>query len=107
MLDDVYNAALDAILDALRCDRASILLFDDAGVMRFAGWRDLSEGYRKAIEGHSPWKPDEKYPEPICLNDVDVAEIDDSLKAVVKDEGLGALGFYPARLPRESSSASS
>ena len=94
-LDDVYNAALDAILDALQCDRASILLFDDAGVMRFAGWRDLSEGYRKAVEGHSPWKPDEKYPEPICLNDVDVAEIDDSLKAVVKAEGIGAVAFIP------------
>jgi PAS domain S-box-containing protein len=94
-LDDVYNAALDAILNALQCDRASILLFDDAGVMRFAGWRDLSEGYRKAVEGHSPWKPDEKYPEPICLNDVGVAEIDDSLKAVVKDEGIGALAFIP------------
>ena len=94
-LDDVYNAALDAILDALQCDRASILLFDDAGVMRFVGWRDLSEGYRKAVEGHSPWKPDEKYPEPICLNDVDVAEIDDSLKAVVKAEGIGAVAFIP------------
>ena len=94
-LDDVYNAALDAILDALQCNRASILLFDDAGVMRFVGWRDLSEGYRKAVEGHSPWKPDEKYPEPICLNDVDVAEIDDSLKAVVKAEGIGAVAFIP------------
>src|SRR5262245_25672582 len=94
-LDDVYNAALDAILGALRCDRASILLFDDAGVTRFVGWRGLSEGYRKAVEGHSPWKSDEKFPEPVCLNDVDVAEIDDSLKAVVKGEGIGALAFIP------------
>jgi PAS domain S-box-containing protein len=94
-LDDFYNAALDAILDALQCDRASILLFDDAGVMRFAGWRNLSEGYRKAVEGHSPWKPDEKYPQPVCLNDVDVAEINDSLKAVVRDEGIGSLAFIP------------
>ncbi len=94
-LDDVYNAALDAILDALRCDRASILLFDDAGVMRFVGWRGLSEGYRKAVEGHSPWKPDEKYPEPVYLNDIDMAEIDDSIKAVVKVEGIGALAFIP------------
>src|SRR5262245_31119464 len=61
-LDDIYNAVLDAILSALPCDRASILLFDDADVMRFAGWRGLSDDYRKAVEGHSPWKPDEKYP---------------------------------------------
>jgi len=94
-LDDLYNAALDVILDALQCDRASILLLNDAGVMRFAVWRGLSEGYRKAVEGHSPWKPDEKYPEPICINDIDAAEIDDSLKTVVRDEGIGALAFIP------------
>src|SRR5499426_3821104 len=64
-LDDVYAAALDAILGALRCDRAAISLLDDAGVTRFVGWRDLSDGYRKAVEGHSPWRPDEKYPEPV------------------------------------------
>jgi PAS domain S-box-containing protein len=86
---------LDAIRSALRCDRAAISLFDENGVMRFAGWRGLSDAYRRAVEGHSPWKPDEKYPGPICLNDVDVAEIDDSLKAVVKDEGIGAIAFIP------------
>src|SRR5215467_13716783 len=80
-LDDVYNAALDAILSALGCDGAGILLFDEAGMMRFAGWRGLSGGYRKAVEGHS------------LINDVDVAEIDDWLKAVAKSEGIGALSF--------------
>ena len=34
-LSDVYDSALDAILRALPCQRASILLFDEAGVMRF------------------------------------------------------------------------
>jgi PAS domain S-box-containing protein len=58
-LNDVYSAALDAMLSALRCDRASILLFDDAGVMRFVGWRGLSDRYRETVEGHSPWNPDE------------------------------------------------
>jgi PAS domain S-box-containing protein len=71
------------------------LLFDDCGVMRFVGWRGLSDGYRNAVEGHSPWKPDDIYPEPICINDIDMAEIGDSLKAVVKGEGIGALTFIP------------
>ena len=92
-LDDVYNAALDAILSALDSDGAAVLLFDEAGTMRFAGWRGLSDCYRKALEGLPPWKPDGKYPEQICINDVDVAEIDDSLKAVIKSEGIGALSF--------------
>lgn len=94
-LDDVYRAALEAIVSAVACDRASILLFDDAGVMRFVGWHGLSNAYRKAVEGHSPWQPDELDPTPICIDDVDVAEISDSLKTTVKVEGIGALAFIP------------
>jgi PAS domain S-box-containing protein len=92
-LDDVYNAALDAILSALGCDGAAILLSDEAGMMRFASWRGLSGGYRKAVEGHSPWKAHERFPEQVCINDVDVAEMDGSLKALIKSEGIGALAF--------------
>ena len=54
-LDVVYDAALDAIADSLGCHRASILVFDEAGVMRFVAWRGLSSDYRTAVDGHSPW----------------------------------------------------
>ena len=42
-LQDGFDAALDAIVGSLGCERASILLFDDFGVMRFVAWRGLSE----------------------------------------------------------------
>ena len=61
-IEDVYEAALAAITRALGCDRASILLFDWAGVMRFVAWRGLSDRYRQAVEGHSPWTPQSKTP---------------------------------------------
>jgi len=93
--DDVYDAALDAIIRALGCERASVLVFDDAGVMRFVAWRGLSDGYRKAVEGHSPWTRDTRDPQPIAINDIDAAELDASLKAIVKAEGIGALAFIP------------
>ena len=94
-LGDVYEAALDAILRALRCNRASILLFDDAGVMRFAAWRELSDGYRSAVDGHSPWTPDERTPQPILIEDVEAADIDASLKSTIEKEGIRALAFIP------------
>ncbi len=93
--EDIYEAALQAIISALQCDRASILLFDDTGVMRFVGWRGLSDGYRSATEGHSPWQPDEKNPRPIGLTEVDQAALDDGLKAIIKREGIRALAFIP------------
>ncbi|MBN2118042.1 MAG: PAS domain S-box protein [Anaerolineales bacterium] len=93
--EGVYDAALDAILGALQCDRASILLFDDSGVMRFVAWRGLSEGYRSATEGHSPWRPDEKNPYPICVNDIRTSDLSDALKETIQEEGINALAFIP------------
>ncbi|HUO91882.1 MAG TPA: PAS domain S-box protein [Rhizomicrobium sp.] len=93
---DVYDAGLDAILRILHCDRASLLLFDDSDAMRFVAWRGLSEDYRKAVDGHSPWKPDDVDAGPICIGDIDqAAGLDAALKAVVKAEGIAALAFFP------------
>lgn len=52
-LNNIYDAALDAISDGLGCHRASILRFDPTGVMRFVAWRGLSASYRQAVDGHS------------------------------------------------------
>ena len=94
-VDDVYEAALDAIVRALGCDRAAILMFDHAGVMKFVAWRGLSEGYRQAVEGHSPWTRETKDPQPISIDNIDLAELGAPLKATVKAEGIGALTFIP------------
>ena len=54
VLDEVYEAALAGLRHALGIERASILLFDPDGVMRFKAWRGLSDHYRHATEGHTP-----------------------------------------------------
>lgn len=94
-LSDVYSASLDAIIHGLGCDRASILLFDDASIMRFVAWRGLSEGYRRAVEGHSPWSPDTQDPQPIQIEDIERAELPESLRATLRKEGIAALAFVP------------
>jgi PAS domain S-box-containing protein len=94
-LDALYDSALDSILGALRCDRASILIFDEAGVMRFVAWRGLSDAYRAAVDGHSPWGPEEPNPVPFGIDDVAAAGLEDSLRAAIQSEGIGALGFVP------------
>ena len=94
-VDNVHEAALDAIIRALACDRASILMFDSAGVMKFVAWRGLSDGYRHAVEGHSPWTRECRDPQPIAIDDIARAELDASLKATVQAEGIGALAFIP------------
>ena len=69
-LAEAYEAVLDAIEDLLGCKKASILRFDASGVMRFVAWRGLSEAYRHALEGHTPWKEGERDPDPIYVADI-------------------------------------
>ncbi len=92
---DMYDAALDAISTVLECDRASVLLTDDAGVMRFVAWRGLTAAYRAAVEGHSPWSPDVKDPQPVCIDDAAKAGLPDPLREALKAEGVAALSFIP------------
>jgi PAS domain S-box-containing protein len=94
-LTDVYDAAIDAILATLRCNRASILLFDAAGVMRFTAWRGLSNEYRAAVDGHSPWKQGDRDPAPIFIENIDAADETTELINTIKHEGIQALGFIP------------
>ena len=94
-LPDIYEAGLDAITTALACERASILLLDDSNVMRFAGWRGLSDGYRQAVEGHSPWQKDEQNPLPIYFGEIGRSDLPDALKATVARENIGAVAFIP------------
>ncbi|QEN85272.1 PAS domain S-box protein [Labrys sp. KNU-23] len=94
-LDQIYSAALDAIADMLGCTRASILQFDDKGVLRFAAWRRLSEEYRRGVEGHSPWQPGHEEPAPVYLGDIGHADLPSDLAALIRLEGIGALAFIP------------
>ena len=94
-LQEIYSIGLDTILETLRCDRASILILDDKKVMRFVDSRGLSAAYRKAVEGHSPWSPDVKNPEPVLLEDISLTDLARSLKKTIKREGIGAVAFIP------------
>ncbi len=94
-VNEIYDAALDAIVGAMHCSRASILRCDGDGVMRFAAWRGLSERYRDATTGHSPWPAGETSPDPVLIASIDHAEFAPALHAVVKEEGIGALAFIP------------
>ena len=94
-IEDIYAAALDALTEGLGVERSSVLLFDPDAVMRFKAWRGLSDGYRQAVEGHTPWRPDSTEAEPIVVPDV---RKDPSLGAylpVFRKERIGALAFIP------------
>lgn len=94
-VDEVFDAALDGIERALGANRCSILAYDESGVMRFQAWRGLSDHYRAAVEGHSPWERSVQNPEPLVVPDV-LADAELSQYAgLFQTEKIGALGFIP------------
>lgn len=94
---EVYEAAMDCLQHALGVDRSAVLLFDDAGVMRFVASRGLSARYREHVEGHSPWAPDTVDAQPVLVGNV----LEDAALAgyqeVFRGEGIAALAFIPLR----------
>ncbi len=94
-LEEVHALALDVLKGAIGADRAAVLLFDDGGVMRFVAWRGLSDRYRAAVEGHSPWTPDERSPHPVTVADVANDASLGALRETILAEGIAALAFIP------------
>jgi PAS domain S-box-containing protein len=94
-LDEVLEAALDALLEATGADRASVLLADEDGVLRFRAWRGLSDRYRASTEGRSPWPADVSDPEPVLVEDLAGGGFEPALERVMRKEGIAALAFVP------------
>jgi signal transduction histidine kinase len=94
-LEEVYDPALDAVRGALGVDRASVLLFDADGVIRFKAWRGLSEAYRQAVEGHSPWREDSLYAASLFVADVEQEPALEQYLPVFRAEQIRGVGFVP------------
>jgi PAS domain S-box-containing protein len=94
-IEEIYEEALHGLQDTVAANRASILLFDTDGVMRFKAWHGLSDTYRAAVEGHSPWAINAANPQPVLINDIDREPMADTLRAVIKSEGIASLAFIP------------
>jgi PAS domain S-box-containing protein len=94
-LEAVLEEALDALTQALHTERASVLLADEDGAMRFRAWRGLSDEYRAAAEGHSPWAPDADDPRPVLVADVEEDSHLAGYRDTILGEGIRSLAFIP------------
>ena len=93
--DAIYREAIAALEQGLGATRSAVLLLDHEGVMRFRAWNGLSDAYRAAVEGHTPWAPGDPDPRPIFIADVGDEPTLAALRDVIVREGIGALAFIP------------
>jgi signal transduction histidine kinase len=94
-VEEIYALALDALTHGLGVSRSAILLFDAEDVMRFAAWRGISDGYRSAVEGHTPWRPDSPNPEPVIVGDVEHEPALTPFLPTIRAESIAAMAFIP------------
>ena len=94
-VDLIYEEAVEGLRRAVAADRSALLLSDREGVMRFKAWSGLSERYRRAVDGHSPWTHGTRDPRPVLIEDAERAEGLGELREVVLGEGIRALAFVP------------
>ncbi|HYZ84742.1 MAG TPA: PAS domain S-box protein [Bryobacteraceae bacterium] len=97
-LHEVYQAAIESLLGATAADRASILTFDDDGVIRFKASQGLSLEYQQAVTGHTPWPKGTLGARPIVVPDVLADAGLAAYSDLFKREGIGALAFIPLGL---------
>jgi signal transduction histidine kinase len=94
-VESVYPEALQALRWISGADRAALLLFDAGGSMRFTAWDGLSERYRRAVEGHSPWAANEEQAQPIQVARPEQEPSVASLLPELREEGIASLAFVP------------
>ncbi len=95
-LREICKTGVDAVLAAIKCDRAAVLLLDADNKMRFIASRHLSRRYRNAVEGHSPWKPGARNPQPLCMTEIAKRpDVPVELKKAVRRERISAAAFIP------------
>jgi PAS domain S-box-containing protein len=94
-LQELFDEAMAILIGATSADRASILLLDERGVMRFQAWHGLSDAYRAATDGHSPWTAAAVDPQPVVLGSAAEGGFEPELEATLRAEEIGALAFIP------------
>jgi len=92
---DICEAAIQGVMKVMDCDRASISPFGEDSRAHFAAWYGLSEDYRKIVESHCPWWRHGTDTEPICLPDIEKADLPEDLRSTTLDNGIRAVACFP------------
>jgi CheY-like chemotaxis protein len=98
-LEEVCDVALSAVHSVLKVNRSAVLLADDdhENGMRFCAWRNISDEFRHALNGFSPWPQGEGSPARLMITDL-LQRTDFPHRGAALAEGLRSVGFIPILL---------
>lgn len=94
-LSTIQETALDCLEDALDCDGAALLLFENNRALRVKAWRYLTPSFRHALENDPAWQSTEPLHHAFGITDVRGAPAFRELRPLLEDEGIRAVAFVP------------
>jgi two-component system phosphate regulon sensor histidine kinase PhoR len=94
-IEEVFDTTVDGLRAGIGVGRASLLLPDEHGVLRFLAWCGLSDSCRLAVEGLSPWRSDTGMPRPIVVPDVELDGVLQPFREALAGDGIGSLALVP------------
>ena len=92
---EIYLAAVQGLSRAVGADNAGVLIFDPDDVIRFKAWTGLSDEYRSAVAGHSPWRRGAPDAKTIAIPDVLLDTSMARFLPALEKEGIRAVAFIP------------
>jgi PAS domain S-box-containing protein len=93
--DEIYSAALTALICGLGADRAAVLIRDPNNTIRLKAWVNLSEKYRSAVDGHTMWPRSARDNDLVTCADVLAQPSLSVLPDASVEEGIRALAVVP------------
>ncbi|HEY2901331.1 MAG TPA: HAMP domain-containing sensor histidine kinase [Polyangia bacterium] len=101
-VEQVFDAALDAVDEALRPDRSAVLIVDSSDVLRFKVGRRLGDEQGRAYEQRSPWARDPTDAAPLVIERTEAGVAVALFPLLARHRLLGAL-LVSFRHPRPPS----
>ncbi len=94
-LPEIFEAAMDALVQGHGADRAAILIRDGKGLLRCQASRGLSPGFCLVIEGASPWSSDVVRPAPLWFNEAATADVAPAIREAAKAAHIASFAYVP------------
>ena len=94
-IEEVFEAALDAIERGLGADLAAILLPESAGGARCGAVRNLSDLLLREIERHPPWPAGAEPSRPVFSADIETDPVMAPVRAALRHEHIRAVAHIP------------
>jgi two-component system cell cycle sensor histidine kinase/response regulator CckA len=94
---EVYRAAVEGLVRVVAADRASVMIFDADGVMRYKAWKGISDRHRAAMERPISinWRRGARNVQAVTVADVTKDPSLSPLLPAFASEGIRALARIP------------